>query len=160
MYDNRLNIYYKTICIILTFLTGFICYYPVCFPHRIIEEYLRLTRAYRSFHKLPYFSIAFPGLTYSISIKNPRSLQSVRQTHFISLPCPSPFSSPARGEELFESSDSLFTVWFFKKGISLFRCGSLPLRSTRSAVLRRRTPMSGQAFLIRTVLLPRLSAVR
>ncbi len=37
---------------------------PVWFPHRIFEEYLYLTRDYRSLHKLPYFSNAFFGLKY------------------------------------------------------------------------------------------------
>ncbi len=46
----------------LLVLCMFICYYPVWFPHRIFEEYLYLTRDYRSSHKLSYFSNAFFGL--------------------------------------------------------------------------------------------------
>ena len=41
----------------------FICYYPVYFTHRIFEEYLYLTRAYRSLPKLPCYSNACSGLS-------------------------------------------------------------------------------------------------
>ena len=53
----------------LLVLCMFICYYPVWFPHRIFEEYLYLTRAYRSLPKLPYFENTFLGFMESRSLR-------------------------------------------------------------------------------------------